>query len=542
MSKTEKPIAPVVAKKASKERSPVGWFIHHTLVSIKSVFKKHPRLTKTMLIVVPLVLLHIRWAYQPFIHGVRIYFGAILTVMVLTGITWFTTRKQTIRVRGTATFVCLLLTSVALARLEPVNRYIASFQQYQTLEIVDLRLLPTTANERVLPLNAVHSLIRERMDESQLRPTVPDLVHTKHGDVWTIAVQPARFVGRMTGSVGEIMSIPATSPSPDFSRTNPIRVRFRTGEEMLFSNNLHSCTLRSFGPWRFLNHEPSNILYMQDDTGEWIQVVSLIKWSGLFFPRPEFGGVQIVRQEGKRPHWTELLRPLIGCGEYVSPRNVSKHTFLRGQNLVAPQVTRFVAESFRFQEGFTGPLPGVHSGDVRIPNLPDDVNPQPFTLHFKMPGEKIGALYAYFALEPFDPEKQGLATSLFIPADGSRLIYQYQHSTRGTKLIGVSTVGPKVEESKKNYDWTRFRPVEHRPFIRKFSNRKGEVTERLFWMTTVVAVKQTESEVGAMEFITGATPEIAITDARTGVVVWVDPLQSKAWPTELQSRLGNTWE
>ena len=32
---------------------------------------------------------------------------------------------------------------------------------------------------------------------------------------------------------------------------------------------------------------------MKNDAGEWVEVVSLIKWKGFFFPYPTFGGVVI---------------------------------------------------------------------------------------------------------------------------------------------------------------------------------------------------------------------------------------------------------
>ena len=40
--------------------------------------------------------------------------------------------------------------------------------------------------------------------------------------------------------------------------------------------------------------EPSDTFYMKNDQGDWVQVVSLIKWKGFLFPYPTFGGVMVI--------------------------------------------------------------------------------------------------------------------------------------------------------------------------------------------------------------------------------------------------------
>lgn len=140
-------------------------------------------------------------------------------------------------------------------------------------------------------------------------------------------------------------------------------------------------------------------------------------------------------------------------------------------------------------------------------------------------------LYQYFALEPFHEEKQGLNTSLFIPADGTPIVYTYSHHKRNEALTGVSAIAAKVMESRKNYDWSRNRPVEHRPYIKEIAGKT-----RFFWNTTVVTLKDEKSR-----FIAGSTPDVVLTDAAHKATVWVNALAPKQWPIQAEKELGALW-
>jgi hypothetical protein len=113
------------------------------------------------------------------------------------------------------------------------------------------------------------------------------------------------------------------------------------------------------------------------------------------------------------------------------------------------------------------------------------------------------------------------------------VIYTYPHAKRNEALTGVSAIGAKVMETRKQYDWTRNRAVEHRPFIRKIGGKT-----RFFWLTTVVTLKQE----GGREFIAGTTPEVALTDAAYRTVVWVDPIKPGEWTAQLEKELGTVWK
>jgi hypothetical protein len=518
------------------ERGGAYWFFQHIKDALLGFMKRHALLSVISILTAFLATIYFRAFFHPYYMVGRTHLFLVILggcVLMLGAFLWLWARQGGWRAKILA---CMLFVSVVGAFMEgglEAHRYMAFYYRYHTLKVVELDRLPLTNYERIQPLNSIHSRAYESMSESET-PTIPDFVRVGNGYRWTIGVEPSYDLARLTNGVSTVLSISGTSPAPDISAAeNRKMVSFQMGEHLLWGRNSDVCATRSFSFEKYLNYEPSGMVYMPDASGKWIGVISLIRWEGIFFPQPVFGGVIIVRQE---PYTlTHLVRQaLVGCGEWIGAGDIQKYPFLRGQNLISHTVSRYAADSFRFQEGFLAPFPGYHNGDIRIPDLPADVNDQPFTAYFEgIPG-KEGALYQYFALEPFSPDKQGLNTSLFIPADGTDTIYVYRHNAKGEAPIGVSAVASKVMESRKNYDWNKNRPVEHRPYIRVMHGR-----ERLFWLTTVVTKKDETS--GGRRFIAGNTPEIVLTDAATSSPVWVDSLRPDTWVSQLEKDLSHIW-
>ena len=107
-------------------------------------------------------------------------------------------------------------------------------------------------------------------------------------------------------------------------------------------------------------------------------------------------------------------------------------------------------------------------------------------------------------------------------------------------------------ESKKNLDWNRSRPVEHRPYIRDIGGER-----RFFWITTVVTLAEstlplsspetdgespTETQTTSPEFVAGSTPDIVLTDATYKTTLWVESYDSESWVDELEEKFASVWE
>lgn len=430
------------------------------------------------------------------------------------------------------------------------HRYIGQWARYKTLDYVELAQMPMTDNERVLSLNGVHTLAARFRDQTE-KVATPSFVRTSKGYCWSIAVQPDRWWQRFNNPVDEILCLPGSAANPDFSRRGLIRVNFEIGENLLFSRNTDNCVRRSLGPWRFFNYEPGRVVYIERVPGDWIQIVPWIKWVGtlgVLFPRPEFGGVQVIEQSPVYPwyrrwFWEAPKRVFTGCGTWIRPQEVGKHAYLRGQNLMPDQVSRSMAESFRFQEGFVDPWEIFKVGDIRIADLQGDVNKQPFTSFYRMPQAPAGGdkLYDSFALEPVDLSKQTLVTSYFVAGDGMGKSYVYRHSRRNEAPLGVTAVPNILRESRPDVFWTDRRPDESRYFIRDLPDINGVVKRRIMYITTVVLVDKAIDGNKRPSYTTGAAPLIAITDSQTRQVAWVDPIHPEKWDAEVQAKFGAQW-
>jgi hypothetical protein len=528
---------------AERQRGPLYWFFYNlrkrTLSALKNLFQKRPILG----IFLSLLLIHGiisgRAFYQPVFLFARKYFVVAILIIIALYLLYRIYHKAKLWGRIGSIVGAAAIAVIMWFYGAPMVNYLALYYHFNSIEKVELAELPVTGFERIQPWNSVKTLIdQEALNETQ-SATDPHFIRRTDGRFdFTSAIGPSpRYpFQRLTYNMTEILSVSATK-SLDFSRDNRHDVNFDVGESLLFSKKVESAAVKKFSPWKFLSYSPDEVRFLEDADGNWVQVVSLIKWKGFLFPRPVFGGVMVIPQ--RKPGFGEVVkRVYLGKGEYIAPEEIPEYPWLEGQNLVPDRVTRFTAESFRFDEGFLAPFPGLHEGDIRIPDLPDDRNPMPFYAWFNFDGVSRRAdnqLYAYFGLEPYS-KKQGLNMSLFIPGDGDDRVFYYDHAEKGSGLSGSSAVPAKIKESRKNYDWAVNVPVESRPFIRDIGGER-----RFFWLTTVVT-KVTEGEDG---FIGGSNPEVTLTDAVRSKVVWLDDISAEdsgEWETYLLEQLHREWD
>ncbi len=401
----------------SGEQDPEGgrlyWAVRHSFDAVKNLIGRH----KVLFVLLSLTLVAgaviSRALWHPLLMVVRRHSYLPLALLLLVLLSWLMLRRRNKKaVIAYAVFMALAAAVVGACIYLQVNphQYLAYYIRYQTLEKKELRELPITGHERVQPLNSLLTLARQSTDETE-QVMRPNFVRVGEEYRFVLSVEPDKFFPRLVGDVRELINIPGSTPSPSFSQDSRETVRFETGENLFLGKNSLTNAVKTFGPWKFLNYEPADVRYVKDAKGQWVQLVSLIRWKGILFPRPEFGGVVLIRQPKDSEVLRKVRRLFLGEGEWVRPAEVAKHPFLSGQNTLTYEVSRYNAQSFRFQNGLLAPAPGYHVGDIRIPDLKEDINDQPFTAHFNIPGQKA-KLYHYFALEPYVADKQGLNTSL----------------------------------------------------------------------------------------------------------------------------------
>lgn len=413
--------------------------------------------------------------------------------------------------------------------------YMKTYNVFNDLNRVEINELPLTQNERIQPLRNIFSMANESVGETK-DVSLPHLVRVDDENKWTMAIQPSEKYAwqAMNDNTEEVFAVSSTTPFPRFSSDNRIPVTFSIGESLKFSRNTYNAVVQRFNPWMLFNYEPSDTYYMKNDTGQWVEVVSLIKWKGFFFPYPTFGGVMVI-DNGAHYFKDYLERVAIGKGTYISPEEMKNHPYLTRQNTVAEKISRLQAESLKFLGGFSDPLPWNMKTAVKIPDLSKDQNEQPFVTDFNFSDTGIGAyngLYHWFGLEPVGDERTSLTYSVFIPADGTDKLYYYDHASKKQGYAGVSAMPLKVKESRKEYDWTANTPVEFRPYIKNIAGRK-----RLFFLGTVSAINDKDSG----QFDGSATPDLVLVDSEYRDVVWIDVKHPSQWEKSVYDQLNEAW-
>ena len=498
---------------------------------------------KTITILVGIVLLLflfiLRDDYQPAILFIRKYiFIILLSLLVM----FFVIRKfrNTASTGGRLGSLVFLILFFGLLYVVgwhfKMYDYMKTYNVFNNLNKIEVNELPLTKNERIQPLRNIFSMANESVGETK-DVSLPHLVRVDDINKWTMAIQPTeKYIWqRIKDNTEEVFSVSSTTPFPRFSSENRIPVTFSIGESLKWSRNTYNAVVQRFNPLQYATTEPGDVFYMKNDSGKWVQVVSLIKWKGFFFPYPSFGGVMVV-ENGAHDFNDYLERIFIGKGTYISPKEMSKYPYLTRQNTLSEKVSRLQAESLKFLGGFSDPLPWNMETAVKIPDLPDDQNQQPFVTDFDFSDSQsdegaYNGLYHWFGLEPVGDERTSLTYSVFVPADGTDKLFYYDHASKKEGYAGVSAMPLKVIESRKEFDWSVNKPVEFRPYIKDIAGRK-----RMFFLGTISAIKQ-DSE----KFDGSATPDLALIDSEYRDVVWIDAKYPSKWNKAVYDQLNEAW-
>ncbi len=499
--------------------------------------KKQKTITIIVLLVLLISLFILRDNYQPALLFVRKYIFIILVcaIVLFFGLRKFRNSPSTVgRLGVLALLVGFFGILYVIGWHFKMYDYMKTYNVFNHLNRIEINELPLTQNERIQPLRNVFSMANESVGETK-DVSLPHLVRVDDENKWTMAIQPTeKYVWQgITDNTEEIFSVSSTTPFPRFSSENRIPVTFSIGESLKFSRNTYNAVVQRFNFFQLFMLEPSDTYYMKNDTGQWVQVVSLIKWKGFLFPYPTFGGVMVI-DNGEHNFNDYIERILIGKGSYISPENMKNYPYLTRQNTLAEKVSRLQAESLKFIGGFSDPLPWNMETAVKIPDLPDDQNQQPFVTDFDFSdtdSDGYSGLYHWFGLEPVGDERTSLTYSVFIPADGTDKMYYYDHASKKQGYAGVSAMPLKVIESRKEFDWSVNKPVEFRPYIKNLAGRK-----RMFFLGTISSIRE-----GSDNFDGSATPDLALIDSEYRDVIWIDVKHPSQWDKTVYEQLNEAW-
>ena len=500
--------------------------------------KKQKFTTIIIGLIVLIALFVLRDDYQPALLFIRKYIFIILlsTIVLFIGLRKFRKSASTVGRLGMLALLVIFFGILYLVGWHfKMYDYMKTYNVFNHLNKVEINELPLTQNERIQPLRNIFSMANESVGETK-DVSLPHLVRIGDENKWTMAIQPTeKYVWQgITDNTEEVFAVSSTTPFPRFSSENRISVTFSIGESLKFSRNTYNAVVQRFNPWMLVNYEPSDTFYMKNDTGQWVEVVSLIKWKGFLFPYPTFGGVMVINN-GEHDFNDYIERILIGKGKFISPEEMKNNPYLTRQNTLAEKVSQLQAESLKFLGGFSDPLPWNMETAVKIPEMPKDQNQQPYVTNFDFSdtdSEGYSGLYHWFGLEPVGDERTSLSYSVFIPADGTDKLYYYNHAAKKQGYAGVSAMPLKVKESRKEYDWTANTPVEFRPYIKNLAGKK-----RMFFMGTVSSI----SDKNAKQFDGSATPDLVLVDSEYRDVVWIDVKHPSQWDKTVYEQLNEAW-
>jgi hypothetical protein len=263
---------------------------------IKTYWNKGAKQKRTVILLsllILLILFIVRDDYQPALLFLRKYLFVLLVslVVLVIGLSRFrktpSTGKRVLILFILASFFGLLYLFGWHYRLYD---YMKTYNVYNNLNKVEIHELPLTQNERIQPLRNILSMANESVGETK-DVSLPHLVRIDRENRWTMAIQPSEkyVMQRIMNNTEEVFSVSSTTPFPRFSNENRIGVTFAIGESLMFSRNTYNAVVQRFNPWMLFNYEPSDTYYMKNDNGEWVEVVSLIKWEGFFFPIQPLG-------------------------------------------------------------------------------------------------------------------------------------------------------------------------------------------------------------------------------------------------------------
>ncbi|MBT8255871.1 MAG: hypothetical protein KJO23_04950, partial [Bacteroidia bacterium] len=284
--------------------------------------RKQKRITILLGLLLLIALFVLRDDYQPALLFLRKYI-----FMILIGVLFlFFTLSKFRRAPSAGRRILILLGIVAFfatgwyfGGTMKLYQFMQSYNIFKDLNKTEIHELPLTQNERIQPFNNILTMAYESIGETQ-EVTLPQLVRVDSSNQWTMAVQPSKeyTFQRLNDDVEELFTVESTSPFPRFSGDNRIPVIFSIGESLAFSRNTYNAVVQRFNFFQLFSLEPSDVFYMKDDSGRWVQVVSLIRWKGFFFPYPTYGGVMII-DPGKHTVKDYFERILIGKGTFIPP-------------------------------------------------------------------------------------------------------------------------------------------------------------------------------------------------------------------------------
>lgn len=200
----------------------------------------------------------------------------------------------------------------------------------------------------------------------------------------------------------------------------------------------------------FVNYT-SEPVYTKDENGDWVAIVSYMKYRGFPFTVPYWAGTMIVRSDGT-------------IGDY-SPDQAQALPFAKNLRLYPKELVDFYTESYSYKWGLINKW-FLHKNEIEVVNLPSDEK----IIHvstsegFKqmVVAEPYGRSYGIYKIFFFD------ATT------GKREIIEYDQNSQ---LTGPVAAADYIKKAYPTYSWDTFVLSEPRPI---------KIKENLYWTLSII--------------------------------------------------------
>lgn len=410
------------------------------------------------------IIVLVVWFLRPFFHPLLMGFvisplSAILLIAIIAGVIGTGRSLQKLRfekvsatnftLRGGQGFswkkfvlyIVILAVLIVLISLEGSVRYLMTAKQTDYSARADL---PTFEPVRLVPKQVANRYAddsfqspQEQLGDSQIVKVDGELkrVFPRLPDGWLLY-----FTKKMGGFV--------TVDVDTLDRKVAIQnVEFKYSEGVgIFDNLYYRLALKKY----FVTYSAEPI-YLKDDTGNWITVVSYMKYKGFPFTVPYWGGVMIAKTDGTITDYT--------------PEEAQALSYLAGNRIYPKELTLFYAHSYAYKNGILNNW-FLHKDQTEVVSLPGD---EPILHVSTNEGFK-----QMIVTEPYGRSYGIYKIFLFDATTGKREIISYDINSQ---LTGPVVAADYIKREFPSYNWSTFVLSEPRPV---------KINGDLNWMLSVI--------------------------------------------------------
>ncbi|MBI4897442.1 MAG: hypothetical protein HY827_03645 [Actinobacteria bacterium] len=359
-----------------------------------------------------------------------------------------------------------------------LNGPLVSLQLYSHTDFQSIEKLPAAGAVRLTPKEVGERVAGSGFNSPTEHLTDFHLIRRDGHLYWTALRTPDGAYRSLAQRTAGILELNASAST---RQTKLVDAEFKTAPGMYFTDNL---------TWRLRKKrffaELDDPIALADTKGKPLIAVPYMKYKGWLIRRPAFGGVFIVRPDGKI--------------DDLSPAQAQRHPALQAAGRAFPDsLARRLQESYAYKNGLFNKW-FSHEDQTQISHT--ETNPQPYLMDFGK-----GGLQFVSAAEPYGKAFAVNAIFLTDSLSGRTRLWQpgSKSDLTGNRRVletvrSLSIPGIVFTETTRNTSGDRggFRVIEPRPLV---------VNGKLVFMTSIVP--DSANNVSKTVFIDAATNRVA---------------------------------